>query len=91
MRSKKMSPNAILLMMLETTLHSVGDFFKEIAVLSYVFVPLDLWKEKKIEVGDAYHLAWTTAAVFGAGLTIQWAANLVQRSREIWEAEEDLI
>jgi hypothetical protein len=78
-------------MMLETALHSVGEFFKEIAVLSYVFVPLDLWKDKKIEIGDAYHLAWTTAATFFIGLTIHWTANLVQRSREIWEAEEDLI
>jgi hypothetical protein len=86
-----MSPTTVFLMMLETTLHSVGEFFKEIAVLTYVFVPLDLWKDKKIEIGDAYHLAWTTAATFTIGLAIQWASNLVQRSREIWEVEEDLI
>jgi hypothetical protein len=86
-----MSPIAIFLMMLETSLHSIGEFFKEIAVLSYVFVPLDLWKDKKIEPHDAGHLAWTTAGTFAAGLAIHWASNLVKTTREIWEAEEDLI
>jgi hypothetical protein len=86
-----MSPTAISLMTLETSLHSIGDFFKEIAVLSYVFVPLDLWKDKKIELHDAGHLAWTTIVTFFVGLAIQCASNLVKTSREIWEAEEDLI
>jgi hypothetical protein len=78
-------------MMLETTLHSVGEFFREIAVLTYVFIPLDLWKDKKIEIGGVYHLVWTTAVTFTVGIAIQWASNLVQRSREIWEEDEDLI
>jgi hypothetical protein len=86
-----MSPHSIFLMMLETSLHSIGEFFREIAVLTYVFVPLDLWKDKTIEIGNAYHLVWTTVATFVAGLAIQFASNLVKRSREIWEAEEDLI
>lgn len=91
MRSKKMSPTAITLMMLETSFHSVGEFLKELAVLNYVFVPLDLWKDHKVESKDLSQLVRTTILLFVVGMALEWTANIVQRGREIYEEEEFLI
>jgi hypothetical protein len=89
LRSKKMCSTAINLMLLETGFDSGGHFVRDIAVLIFVFVPLDIWKNE-FSVYRVISLTLVSGAIFTIGLALQWVSNLVRISREIWEAEGDM-
>ena len=91
MPSKKMSPTAVKLMIRETLLDTSAHFVRDIAVLVLVFVPIDLWGRQDFEVWHYVRLGLFSMAFFAIGLALQCSATLVQRSKEVYETEEDML
>jgi hypothetical protein len=90
LRSKKMSPTAVKLMIWETALDTSAHFSRDIAVLVLVFVPIDLWRKQDFDIRHYVGLVLFSGAFFIVGLALQCVASVVQRGKEIWEAEEDM-
>jgi hypothetical protein len=86
-----MSPTAVKLMIRETLLDTSAHFVRDIAVLVLVFVPIDLWRKQDFEIWHYVTLVLFSVAFFAIGLALQCSATLVQRSKEVYEAEEDMI
>jgi len=89
--SKKMSRTTIRLMIGETFLDTFAHFVRDIAVLVLVFVPIDLWKTGDYKIRHFVILSLFSLGFFVVGMALQCSAALVQRSKEVYEDEEDML
>jgi hypothetical protein len=85
-----MSPTALRLMIFHTGFDTTGEFFRDVAVLVLVFVPIDLWRRQDFQTWHYVELVLSSIGFFVVGLALQCTANFVERTREIYDAEEDI-
>ena len=89
MPHRKVSVIGAFLDMTESGLEMSGHFFRDIAVLVLVFVPIDIWTHQPVMKSDLVGLGGGSLVVFAFGMALQWVSSLVKWAKEIW-AEEDM-
>jgi hypothetical protein len=74
--------------MAETFFCRGGEYFREIAVLVVVFMPLDLWKHEEITTTRVIMVLIASASIFLFGMIWEWTSYGVKRGKSAWEEEE---
>ena len=88
MRRKRLGFVTALLIMFETSFCRGGEYFREMAVLIVVFIPIDLWLHTGMTGLRIFYVAVASLGLFTVGMGCEWTYRGVKRGRRAWEAEE---
>jgi hypothetical protein len=82
---KRLSFGTVALSMVETSFCRGGDYFREMAVLIVVFMPLDLWKHEEITAFRIVLVVAASIGLFVVGMICEWTSYGVKRGKAAWE------
>ena len=85
MPKKRLSFGTVALSMIETSFCKGGDYFREMAVLIVVFMPLDLWKHEEITPFRIAMVGIASIGLFVMGMLCEWTSYGVKRGKNAWE------
>ena len=85
---KRLSFGTVALAMIESTFCKGGEYFREMAVLIVVFIPLDLWKHEEITALRIINVLLASAGLFMIGMVCEWTSYGVKRGKSVCEEEE---
>lgn len=89
MPRKRLSFGTVVLSMIETSFCKGGDYFREMAVLVVVFMPLDLWKHEEITAARIVMVVAGSIGLFVVGMICEWTSYGVRRGKVAWEEAEE--
>lgn len=88
MPKERLSFGSAALAILESSCCKAGDYFREMAVLIVVFIPLDLWKQTDITGMRILEVLGVSFGLFWIGMVLEWSSYGVKRGRKAWEAAQ---
>lgn len=85
MQRKRLSFGTVALSVLQSSFCKGGDYFREMAVLVVVFIPLDLWKHEEITSVRVVLVIAGSIGLFVVGMICEWTSYGVKRGKAAWE------